>query len=334
MIPFEQIMENKEYRERIIKFFRVPIKLSASKEKLISDLEFMKHTAPEKYKMIVEFTEADFNKLVDQQKTNEPDFTMENVLEPLLKEIEEKKEWKQFMEKDYSGILDDYEGIVNTHGFYKEENDGKHFLSIDLEAANWQSLQRIVGFDDSYENTIKKYTTNLIPPVSKTFRTKITGVLGSKNITDYNKKILRDNQENILKNLFKKTGIDLINEIPFAFYADEFIMELNKKDIDLLFSLDLNELENELHKSTGIKLHVRPFTLRWMNIDKGCVKFSKNNFEILNIHKDVLLIINKIMNGYEIKDVDFESIKLKKETKEEFISRIENSLNKLGLLKK
>lgn len=331
-ISWNQIIEEKEYRERIIKFFRLPMKLSVSKEKFISDLEFMSYKEPEKFSKMVCLTVSDFNKMATEQKTDKPDFSMEEVLKPLLEDIESTKEWQDFLEKDYSDVLENYEGITNVHDFYTKENDGKYLLSIDLEAANWQSLQRIVGLNDSYEDTIKKYTTNLIPPISKTFRTKVSGILGSKKITDYNKKILFDNKENLLNALHENTNIDLRNKEPLAFYADEFIMEIDKEIFHSLLSMDISQLEKNLYDITGVKVHIRPFQLRWMNLNKGAVKFTKDGFEILNLNKDVLLIVNKIIANTQIKDIDFESIKLKDLTKEEFIQNVKESLVELNLI--
>ena len=326
MITFDRIVENKEYRERVIKFFRLPIRLSVSKEKFLSDLEFIKQTEPDFYDKIVNYTEHDFNKLAKEQDTDEPDFTMENILEPLVEDIQNSEGWREFIEGEIPDVLENYDGITNTHGFYKKDNDGKHFVSIDLKSANWQSLQDIVGLKESYEDLIVKYTDNLIPPISKTFRTKITGILGAKQIMLYNKKLLHDNKCNILKSIKDNIGIDLTNEKPFAFYADEFLIEIDKETLENFNTIDIKVLEEDVYKETGIQVHITPFTIKWLGINKSCAKIYKDGFEILNISKDILLIINKLLAGIEIKDVDFEGIKLKNETKEEFIERVKVAL--------
>lgn len=326
MITFDKIVENKEYRERVIKFFRLPIRLSVSKEKFLSDLEFIKLTDKEWYDTIINYTEHDFNKLSKEQNTDEPDFTMENILEPLIEDIENSERWREFIEEEIPDVLENYDGITSTHGFYKKNNDGKHFVSIDLKSANWQSLQDIVGLKESYEDLIVKYTDNLIPPISKTFRTKITGILGAKQIMLYNKKLLHDNKCNILKSIKNRVRIDLTNEKTFAFYADEFLIEIDKETLEKFNTIDIKVLEEDVYKETGIQVHITPFTLKWLGINKSCAKIHKDGFEILNISKDILLIINKLLAGIEIKDVDFEGIKLKNETKEEFIERVKVAL--------
>lgn len=326
MIKFNEIIKNKEYRERVIKFFRLPIRLSVTEEKFLSDIQFIKDTNIEKYNMIINYTESDFNKLAKEQDTNEPDFTMENVLEPLLKHIESKEEWKSFVEKDYSNILDDYDGITSTHGFYKKENNGKIFISIDLKSANWQSLQSILGIKESYETVIQEYTDNLIPPSSKAFRTKITGVLGAKKIMLYNQKLLKDNKEKILNSLLDITGIDLVNKEVFAFYADEFLIEIDNSILEKLNSINLIGVEDEVYEHTGIQVHIRPFTLNWLGVNKASAKIHQDGFEILNISKDILLVMNKLMTGIEIKDVDFEGIKLKDKSRKDFLEEIKTSL--------
>lgn len=328
MMKFNEIIKDKEYRERVIKYFRLPMRLSVSEEKFLSDLEFLQEVNPEKYNEIVRLVEHDFNKEAKEQNTDSPDFTMEHILEPLIEKFEANDRWQEFLTKDYSDVLDGYEGITNTHGFYKKENDGKHFVSVDLEAANWQSLQTIIGFDKSYEELIVEYTDNLIPPISKTFRTKITGILGAKPIMNFNMKLLIDNKEVILNAVYDKTGIDLRGKTPFAFYADEFLLEIDEKTKDDLMKLNLKDIETKVYEDTGVRIHFTPFTLRWLDVEKGCVKLYKDNeYEIINISKDILLIFNKLINNVEIKDIDFEKIKLKNETRNEFINRVKIAID-------
>lgn len=328
MMKFNEIIKDKEYRERVIKYFRLPMRLSVSEEKFLSDLEFLREINPEKYNEIVRLVEHDFNKEAKEQNTDAPDFTMEHILEPLIEKFESSPRWQEFLTKDYSDVLDGYEGITNTHGFYKKENDGKHFVSVDLEAANWQSLQTIIGFDKSYEELIVEYTDNLIPPTSKTFRTKITGILGAKSIMNFNMKLLIDNKEVILNAVYDKTGIDLRGKTPFAFYADEFLLEVDEKTKDDLMKLNLKDIETKVYEDTGVRIHFTPFTLRWLDVEKGCVKLYKDNeYEIINISKDILLIFNKLINNVEIKDIDFEKIKLKNETRNEFINRVKIAID-------
>jgi len=328
MMKFNEIIKDKEYRERVIKYFRLPMRLSVSEEKFLSDLEFLREVNPEKYNEIVRLVEHDFNKEAKEQNTGSPDFTMEHILEPLIEKFEANDRWQEFLTKDYSDVLDGYEGITNTHGFYKKENDGKHFVSVDLEAANWQSLQTIIGFDKSYEELIVEYTDNLIPPTSKTFRTKITGILGAKSIMNFNMKLLIDNKEKILDAVYEETGVDLRDKTPFAFYADEFLLEIDEKTKNDLMKLNLKNIETKVYEDTGVRIHFTPFTLRWLDVEKGCVKLYKDNeYEIINISKDILLIFNKLINNVEIKDIDFEKIKLKNETRSEFINRVKIAID-------
>ena len=327
MIKFNEIIKDKEYRERIIKYFKLPIRLSVSEEKFISDLEFLENTRPDVYNRMVELIEHDFNREAAKQGTTTPDFTMENILEPLIEEFESNPKWEEFLKQDYSDALGDFTGITNTQGFYKKENDRKHFISVDLRAANWQSLQAILRFDKSYEEMIVQYTSNLIPPASKTFRTKITGILGAKQIMDYNKKLLNDNRRGILEAIHKITGVDLRGKTPFAFYADEFLIEIDKETKDQLCQLNLSNIENDIYNETGIKIHLTPFTLKWLDIEKGCVKLYKDKkYEVINLSKDISLILNKLIHNAEIKEIDFEKIKLNGQTQKEYIGKISKVL--------
>lgn len=330
MIKFNEIIKDKEYRERVIKYFRLPMRLSVSEEKFLSDLEFLKHINHDKYEMIIEFTEHDFNKEALEQKTSTPDFTMEHIFEPIISEFEFNPKWQNFLKQDNSGILSNFKGVTSPHGFYIKNNNGKHFVSIDLKSANWQSLQSIIGFEETYEELIVKYTNNLIPPMSKTFRTKITGMLGAKNIMDYNKKLLLDNKELILKTICEKAEVDLRKQEPFAIYADEFLIEVDIVTKNKLNSLNIGELEQTVYEDTGVKVHIRPFTLHWLGIDKGCAKIYKNNeYEILNISKDTLLIFNKLIHGLTPNEIDFEKIKLKGKTHECYITIIRHLIKSI-----
>lgn len=328
MIKFDEIIKNKEYRERVIKYFRLPMRLSISEEKFRSDLEFMRKIDEQQYLNLVMLTENDFNNECIKQSTNEPDFTMEDMLKPIVDKFEASPRWQAFIENDYSDTLKDYQGITTTHQFYIKENDGKKLLSIDLVSANWQSLQKVIGFDETYEELIVQYTDNLIPPMSKTVRTKITGLLNAKKIMDYNKKLLFDNKDNILEQIKNMTNIDLTNKEPFAFYADEFIMELTEDEFNKITSLDYEVIENIVYNKTKVNIHFRPFMLNWLDLEKSCVKNYRNGeYEVINLSKDILLLINKIQNDVEIEDIDFEKIKYEKQS---FVEKIKNTITKIN----
>ena len=332
MKTFKEITSEPEYRERVIKYFRLPMRLSVSEEKFNNDLDYIRQTDKDKFEQIVNFVVSDFNTECEAQGTETPDFTMENILDPILKKFNDNKDWQEFMKQDNSDVLADYKGITSVHGFYTKENDGKHFISFDLQAANWQSLQNIMGFTETYEEMIVQYTDNLIPPVSKTFRTKITGVLGQKNIIDNNKKILRDNKEKILNTVFDSTGIDLRGQEAFAFYADEFLIEIDKSTLHKFNTMALPKIEGYIEEDTNVKVHLTPFTLKWLDVNKSCAKIYKDDYEILNISKDILLIFNKIENNIRFKKTDFEKIKLgKDETEVQFIRKIHSALNEIKL---
>ena len=165
-----------------------------------------------------------------------------------------------------------------------------------------------------------------------TFRTKITGVLGQKNIIDNNKKILKDNKEKILNTVFDSTGIDLRGQEAFAFSADEFLIEIDKSTLHKFNTMALPKIEGYIEEDTNVKVHLTPFTLKWLDVNKSCAKIYKDDYEILNISKDILLIFNKIENNIRFKKTDFEKIKLgKDETEVQFIRKIHSALNEIKL---
>lgn len=328
MYKFEEIVRNDEYRERVIKHMRLETRLSASFEKFMDDMEYIKQTDVDKYRRIIKVVEHDFNKVSGEQNTDSPDFTMENELYQLVERFKSTDEWKDFIEKDYSDVLDDYEGVTNIHGLYNEENDGKYMVSVDLVSANWQSLQKIIGFDEEYEDLILDYTSNLIPPMSKTFRTKVTGLLGAKKIMDYNKFLLKDNLEQILSALSKKTKLTADME-PFAFYADEVLFIVDKETHDVVRSLQ-SELERDVYRATGVKTHVTTFQLKWLGVEKICAKvFSPTDYQLINISKDIKMLYNKCIDDIEITEADWEKVNTRGKTREEYLDMLVKSLELL-----
>lgn len=328
---FDEIVKDKEYRQRVIKFFRLPMRLTVTYEKFMSDMDFISFHNPELYSKIIELTESDFDKLCFSQDTEKPDFSLEAELTPIVEEFKENPNFKKFMLINYGEKFKQDFAFEKSKvsDFYSKNNDGKNFLSIDLVSANWQTLQNIIGFEESYEEFISKRIDLDIPKHSKTVRTKIAGMLCAKNIMDYNMYLLISNRIGILNSLFKHTGVNLLDKKPDFIYADEFITELSEEQLKLLHSLDLEEVENKIYIDSGIKIHLRPFKLKWMNVDKACVKFHKNNFEIINISKDVLLLIEKLISGYEINEVDFEKINLKGLSKDEFLNDLIEKISSL-----
>lgn len=327
-MKIEEILKTKEYRERIIKYFRLPIRLSVSEEKFKSDLEYIQETDPTFYEEMKQMVESDFNELILEQSTETPDFTFESILNPIVEEFRETKQWQEFLKKDFSEEIKKCEGASSVSGFYKPDNSGKCFLSIDLVSANWQTLQNILGFKESYEELISKYTDKKIPLTSKTIRTKITGLLSAKEIMVYNKYLLLSKKDGILLKLKEETGLDFTSETPVAFYADEFILEISQEQALKLLSLDLSELSKKVEE-VGIKVHIRPFFMKKLGLEKGYVKFHKVGYEIIGLSKDALMILNKIHNQVEIKEVDFEKISLGKRTKEEYLLEVEARLKTL-----
>lgn len=323
MAKFNDIIENKEYRERVIKLFNLPIRLSVSKDKFLSDLDFLRVTDETRYKTIVYLVEHDFNVLAKEQETDAPDFSMETRIAPLIEKIEGSNKWQEFTRRDYSGVLANFAGVRTPHGFYQKKNDGKHFLSIDLISANWQSLQRVLNMDKSYEEVIEEYTEGLlIPKQSKAIRTKITGMLDVKQIGLLNQKILEDNKDNILEIVNRETGVDLRERELTAFYADEFIIEITAEEKKMMEK----DIEDKILNETGVGIHFRTFSLHWL-MDKAYVK-KNGEKEIINISKDVLLLFNKVRLGYKPAEVDFENIK----NKDECLSKIKEAIERYNAI--
>lgn len=323
-ISFDEIIKNKEYRERVIKYFRLPILLSASYEKFVEDMKFIEERDFSYYMEIVTAVEHDFNALREEQNTDTPDFTMENVIQEIADEIEVTDAWREFISEDNSDVLDDYKGITSTHGFYAKENDGKLYLSVDLKTANWQSLQTITGIKESYEDYIVKFSDKKILPLSKSFRTKVTSLLNAKKIMDYNKKLLKENYQDVLTLLDNECGTSLSGREPIAFYADEVIFELTNDEFDVL-SEDQSRLERLAKETTAIQVHITTFKMKWLNFGKACARIANDGtYELKNLGKPGEMIYSRVLADTEVKSIHFEGINLKrlKLTEEEYIDEM------------
>lgn len=308
-MKFEDLVKNEEYRKRVIKLFQLPIRKTSSYNKFMNYMDFLYNTDNIFYEIVVTSFENDFIAESLRQKTSEPDMSMDYIAEKISKEISSTPGWEKFTKEDYSGTLDDYEGVTNIHGLYNKNNNGKYFLSVDLVSANWQSMQKITGIEKSYQDMVKKHTDNLSPIFSKSMRAKTTSLLDAKKIMDYNKYLLKSNKDLILK--FLSTDKVNLQRTPFAFYADEFLIELTKEEFENLPYL--TSKEKEILDKFGVSVHLRKFKLTWLNLNKSCIKDYGGYGEILNLSSDIKLMVAKRILNVKLDDVDFENVKHEKE---------------------
>lgn len=304
-MKFEDLVRNEEYRERVIKLFQLPVRKTSSYNKFMNYMDFLYNTDSIFYEIVVSSFETDFIAESLRQNSNEPDMSMDYIVEKMSEEISSTPGWKKFTEEDYSRTLEGYKGVTNIHGLYNKNNNGKYFLSVDLVSANWQSMQKITGIKKSYQEMIKDHTNNLTPVFSKSMRAKVTSLLDAKKIMDYNKYLLKTNKDLILD--FLSTEEFNLNKTPFAFYADEFLIELTKEEFENL--PHLTSKEKEILTNFGISVHLRKFKLTWLNLNKSCIKDYGGYGEILNLSSDIKLMVAKRVLNMELEDVDFEDVK-------------------------
>ena len=105
-----------------------------------------------------------------------------------------------------------------------------------------------------------------------------------------------------------------------------------KAQLKTLMSYDYSVIEKQIYNKTNVAIHFRPFKLNWLDLEKSCTKSYKDEeYEILNLSKDILLIINKVQNNVKINDIDFEKTKYEREP---FIEKIKETIIKLDTNKK
>lgn len=124
----------------------------------------------------------------------------------------------------------------SSSNVYKETNDGKIFISIDLKKANYQALKHVgVVEEDSYYNFIDKYTNLQYIKESKYTRQVIFGKLNPKKQIKVEKFLI-----NKVLNELINDNLALSNDV-VSFCTDEIVLDASNMNIG-------EEMENNLHK--------------------------------------------------------------------------------------
>lgn len=154
--------------------------------------------------------------------------------------------------------LDQYDvkDFVEKQTLYREENDGKVFLSIDLTKANFQALRyidkSIVNNAETYEEFISKYTEIEHIKKSKHFRQKLFGYLNGKRIRKIQKYIISKISKRLLEHNFNIENITSTS-------SDEIVLELTEVTNKEMMVLD--DIQYYC-KNNGFTVNISIFKLR------------------------------------------------------------------------
>lgn len=160
----------------------------------------------------------------------------------------ESKEYQDFIACDMSKYSIPKQDI-GDRSCYTKETDGKCFISVDLEKANFQALKYSgVVQDDTYEDLIYRYDGGEYIARSKYLRQVIFGKLNPKRTITVERFLINQVKEHL------PSALKL-----FSFGNDELIYEYH----DLI---DFEAIRENIQESLGIKVHIEPVYIKKLNI--------------------------------------------------------------------
>ena len=235
---------------------------------------------------------------IKEFKTEEDYFKFYNKIQnKIIDYIKSRKEYKVFEELDES--IFKYEENAPKETIYKNENNKKTFLSIDLRKACFQAVYSINPsiFDDKneWEDFISKFTNK-------------NHLINSKPFRQYIFSQLEPQKQAIIEHFLLEPFYSLFSEFSYKivnFTHDEIIIELPKDYKNYITPLQI-ELFRYAEKF-GIDIHLDVFRLiRFKKTDvfiKSIV--NKNKYEIKCADSNILPIVLKYINDEEIKEEDY-----------------------------
>lgn len=145
---------------------------------------------------------------------------------------------------------------------YKQTNDGKYFISIDLRKANYQALRffdsDIVLGSDTYEDMIERFTNEEYFKQSKSIRQIIFGNLDTKRIPHCERFLTEKVLDWVNKTNYPKDKI-------IEFTTDELILECQPQVF--LGTRGCNIIQEEIYKYSGVNVKVEDFRLKYIGND-------------------------------------------------------------------
>lgn len=246
-----------------------------------------------------------FKKGLEKYNTEQEYFNEFNRVEDeIIKTIKESKYYKEFEKIDQNHFIIKNKDL-SRNDIYKEENNRKSFISIDMKEANFSALryynEKIFDCEKNWKDFVRKFTDDENIINSKHFRQIVFGKCNPKRIAEYEKKIM----DNILVYLFVLME-DIHPATVASFNNDEIIFDVTLCDYvfsDLVFS-NLNSIAKEMQ----IPFKVEYFILRKVEGSNSYMKEIRKHdgieYEFKHMDKtDTPFIFRKIMEQ-EAKEED------------------------------
>lgn len=216
-----------------------------------------------------------FIELVKDFETEQDYFEYYNKLKDnIINYLGEQEGIKRLKEDDMNKYKIKNEGFPKKD-IYKETNDGKTFLSIDMIKANFSSLkhydENIFGGDISYEDFIGRFTSYDYFKNSKYLRQVVFGNHSPKRQVSYEKYLMDKVVTELLKVVPKENIVFFSN--------DEIVIELNEEELkDNEYIEKIREIIMDFIKKENIQLREEIFRLKKISGTDGYVKkFIDNN---------------------------------------------------------
>lgn len=211
--------------------------------------------------------------------------------------------------------LPDESRQYTTKNIYNCENDGKIFLSIDLNKANYSALlyhnPQILGLNERipYENWVKKFTNLDYIINSKYIRQVVFGKLNPARQIKVEKFMIW----NILKEFKEFFDANNINYNVSSFSTDEVVFEIdnNSETIEIIWEHAIKTIESTKNnipiKCTIFKLNVKRFKTfnnSFLNVFEKQFINGKNGYELKGVPSYFYAQVYKILTNMDICDFD------------------------------
>lgn len=186
-----------------------------------------------------------------------------------IESIKGSEGYKRFIEDDMNKYSVSANGIANKN-IYKETNNNREFISIDIVKANFYCLKAYEPeiFDNAvcWEEFISKFTEDKHIINSKYIRQVIMGSCNPKRQITYEKYIM----SKLLYNLVNRENFNVV-----SFTNDEIVLDITGLTDEI--KIEIENTVNVLTKYIEVPFKVERFTLHKIYGTKGFCKKIKTN---------------------------------------------------------
>lgn len=193
------------------------------------------------------------------------------VKDNAILDIKSNEAYQRFNTLDMNQFAVTHQGLPSKD-IYKPCNNGKTFLSIDIQKANFTALRhydpKIFGNADTWVQFLIRYTQSQHILESKYIRQVILGNCNPKRHIAYEKHLMDQILNELLKN---------IDESKVAFFSnDEIVLDISHLTPDEQQNLHIQySYEHAQSKLANIPLHIERFRLYTINQNNNTVGYLK-----------------------------------------------------------